>query len=84
MSRIEEIFLNPFARIVFGVIFSGTVASPYLNGYSDSILWAVFGIMIFLLWISSLFVKIQYTKPLIYLIASSFFILCAILYFLYG
>lgn len=41
MNAIAYFLNNPYIRLGMGIIYAGTLASPYLNSKSDSIGWVI-------------------------------------------
>lgn len=61
MERLREILNNPLHRLAFGLMIAGTIACPYINGYSESLAWVVFGILFMCLVITTVIGKWEFT-----------------------
>jgi hypothetical protein len=81
---IFDIFNNYAARLLFAFIFSGTIASPYINGYSENPFWIPTAIVLFGAFIASVVVGYQFKKWLTVSILVSFAIVCTIFFFQWG
>lgn len=87
MEFIINILNRPLNRLVISFIISGTVACPYINGFSPYVGWLVIGICLFVLTILSVISDYDFTeKHRIHIIifALAFVAFLAFVFFTWG
>lgn len=62
MKLIIDVLNTPFPRLGISFIVSGTVACPYLNGFSNNLGWLVMGACIFVLVVISVISDFELTE----------------------
>lgn len=72
------------SRILFGLIFAGSVMSPKLNGFSDLVIWFSLGIVMIIALIVSILAKYVFPLWLCYLLMALFVGFMAWLFFAYA
>lgn len=80
---------NLYARIVLGVIVAGTVASPFMNGYTHNFAFPIIAIIIAIAFIFSLIFEYEvpdttFTRALILLFVVAYLVLIACLFIQWG
>ncbi len=74
-------------RIVFGIIIAGTIMSPWLNGFSEHVIWFTVGVLFALLVAWSIVFDFTFTDKNVwvcYLITWTFVAFLVYLFFAYG